>query len=97
MSLSPNGSATPSPFPFALFFPDRLEALHDTRRDAERLNAALASVMELLQGCKPDHQLTAANLAALLEPLWAGLDTLCGDLRSVEGAGTSFSSISSTN
>lgn len=88
MSLSPNGSASPSPFPFALFFPDRLEALHDTRLDAERVNSALASVMELLQGCNPDHQLTAGNLFALLEPVCAGLDQLCGDLRSVEGGGT---------
>ena len=75
--------ATPGPFPFRLFFPDQLESLHDTWQDAQRINAALASVMELLQGCSPDHQLSAANLAALLEPTWAALDQLCGDLRSV--------------
>lgn len=84
MASTHSGPATPGPFPFALFFPDQLEALHDTRLDAERVNAALASVMELLQGCKPDHQLTAGNLSALLEPVWAGMDTLCGDLRTVD-------------
>lgn len=79
--------AAPGTFPFALFFPDQLEALHETRLDAERVNAALASVMELLQGCTPDHQLTAGNLFALLEPVCAGLDTLCGDLRTVDKQG----------
>lgn len=84
MASTQPGPATPGPFPFALFFPDQLELLHDVRRDAERVNAALASVMELLQGCKPDHALTAGNLEALLEPVWAGMDTLCGDLRTVD-------------
>ena len=45
--------AAPSPFPFRLFFPEQLETLHDTRLDAERVNAALAAVLELLQGCNP--------------------------------------------
>lgn len=84
MASTHSGPATPGPFPFALFFPDQLELLHDVRLDAERVNAALAAVMELLQHCKPDTHLTAGNLEALLEPVWAGLDTLCGDLRTVD-------------
>lgn len=83
MAHTQSHPATPGPFPFRLFFPDQLESLHDTCADAQRINAALASVMELLQGCSPDHHLSAANLAALLEPTWAALDQLCGDLRSV--------------
>lgn len=79
--------AAPGAFPFALLFPEQLELLHGVRCDAERVNAALAAVMELLQGCKPDHQLTAGNLDSLLEPIWAGLDTLCGDLRTVDKQG----------
>lgn len=54
--------------------------------DAERARLALASVMELLRGCDADHQLSAGGLAALLEPVWGGLDTLCGDLRTATGS-----------
>lgn len=85
MAHTQPGPATPGPFPFALFFPERLELLHETRLDAERVNAAVAGVMALLHGCDPNHPLTAANMTALLEPIWAGLDTLCGDLRTVDG------------
>ena len=84
MASTHSGPATPGPFPFALFFPDQLEHLHDVRLDAERVSAALAAVMELLQGCDPAHKLSAGNLESLLEPVWAGLDTLCGDLRTVD-------------
>ncbi len=65
-------------------FSSRFELLHDVRLDAERVNAALASLMELLQGCGPGHTLSAGNLQSLLEPVWAGLDTLCGDLRTAD-------------
>jgi hypothetical protein len=84
MASTHSGPATPGPFPFALFFPEQLEQLHDVRLDAVRVNAALASIMELLRHCPPDTQLSAGNLEALLEPVWAGLDTLCGDLRTVD-------------
>lgn len=87
MTSNQPGPVTPGPFPFALFFPDQLELLHGVRLDAERVNAALAAVMELLQGCDPAHKLTAGNLEALLEPVLAGLDTLCGDLRTVDKQG----------
>lgn len=76
--------------PFPAFSTKRLELLHDVRLDAERVNAALASVIELLQGCNPGHTLSARNLESLLEPVWAGLDTLCGDLRTVDRVSSSI-------
>lgn len=69
--------------------PARLELLHDLRADAERTCAALSSVMELLRGCDPAHSLSAGGLESLLEPIWGGLDTLCGDLRTVDGVSSS--------
>jgi hypothetical protein len=84
MAHTQPGQATPGPFPFALFFPDQLELLHGVRLDAERVNSALASLVELLQGCNPANTLNAGNLASLLEPVWAGMDTLCGDLRTAD-------------
>lgn len=88
-SLSPCPDASGAVSPFS---PDRLELLHDVRLDAERVNAALTSVLELLQGCNPGHTLSASNLESLLEPVGAGLDMLCGDLRTAD-RGVSFSSI----
>jgi len=82
-SISPC-PVNPGETPFTVFSPERLELLHDVRIDADRVNAALASVMELLQGCNPGYTLSASNLESLLEPVWAGLDTLCGDLRTVD-------------
>lgn len=84
MASTQPGPATPG---LTSSFSSRFELLHDVRLDAERVNAALAGVMELLQGCRPDHQLTAGKLDALLEPVWAGLDTLCGDLRTATNQG----------
>ena len=80
----------PGATPFPVFSTERLELLHDVRLDAERVNAALASVIELLQGCNPGHTLSARNLESLLEPVWSGLDTLCGDLRTVDRVSSSI-------
>lgn len=68
------------------FSPDREDPLPDVLLDAERTCLALASVMELLRGCGPEHQLSAGGLQFLLEPIWGGLETLCGDLRMATGA-----------
>lgn len=81
-----NPGATPLP----CYITKRLELLHDARLDAERVNAAFASVIELLQGCNPGHTLSARNLESLLEPVWAGLDTLCGDLRTADRVSSSI-------
>lgn len=59
------------------------EYLDGVQSDADRALLALSAVMELLQGCAPDHQLGAGGLHYLLEPIWGSLDTLCGDLRTM--------------
>lgn len=62
------------------FPPVNVALLHDVHADAERTSAALASVIELLQGCDPHHQITTGRLLALLEPVAGGLESVCGDL-----------------
>lgn len=49
--------------------------------DAERAAQAMAALLALLRGCAPDAVVPAGGLLALLEPLAAGLDGVCGDLR----------------
>lgn len=74
----PAAAGIASPFPPA---PPADEAmLAEVLDDAQRTSAALSAVMELLHGCNPTHQVCAASLAALLDPIWAGMETLCGDL-----------------
>lgn len=68
------------------FSPSREAMLHDVQADAQRTCSALASVMELLQGCDPAHQITTGHLLALLEPVWGGLETVCGDLATAGGS-----------
>lgn len=64
-----------------LDFSTHAELLHDLQADAERTCAALGSLMELLRGCDRAHTLRADGLESLLEPIWGGMDTLRGDLR----------------
>lgn len=65
------------------FPPDFVELVTGIRHDAEQARRALAGITELLHGCDANHQLSAGGLQSLLEPIWASLDTLCGDLRTV--------------
>jgi hypothetical protein len=57
-----------------------VELLRDLQDDCARTNQAMACLIELLGSCDPDHRLSARGLLALLEPVAAGLDVLCGDL-----------------
>lgn len=63
-----------------------LDLLAGVHADAQRTCLALASVMELLQGCDPAHQVTTGRLLALLEPVWGGLDSVCNDLATAGGS-----------
>lgn len=63
-----------------------LDLLAGVHADAQRACLALASVMELLQGCPADHSLTAGGLRSLLEPIWSGLDSVCMDLGTATNA-----------
>jgi len=58
--------------------------LADVLADAEQHRAALAAVVQLLQGCDPAHQVCAGSLAALLAPVSAGVEQLCGDLATAQ-------------
>lgn len=62
------------------FSPVRLAMLHEVHADAARACLALATVLELLHGCDPAHQITCGGLLALLEPVAGGLESLTGDL-----------------
>lgn len=57
------------------------ELLHGCTAECAHTTQALASLVQLLQGCKPGHTLSAGGLLALLEPLAGSLDSLCNDLR----------------
>jgi len=57
------------------------ELLHGCTADCAHTTQALASLVQLLQGCQPGHTLSAGGLLALLEPLAGSLDSLCDDLR----------------
>lgn len=63
-----------------------LDLLAGVHADAQRTCLALASLMELLQGCPADHSLTAGGLRSLLEPIWSGLDSVCMDLGTATGS-----------
>lgn len=82
MASTHPGTATPGATT-SDFSTDDEALLPGVQADAERTCLALASVMELLRGCDPSHPLSAGGLYALLEPIWGGMDTLCGDLRTV--------------
>lgn len=56
------------------------ELLHGCTAECAHTTQALASLVQLLQGCKPGHTLSAGGLLALLEPLAGSLDSLCNDL-----------------
>lgn len=56
------------------------DLLPAVQADAQYASQALSSVLQLLQGCPQAHQVTAGGLAALLEPIAAGLEVLCTDL-----------------
>lgn len=69
------------------FSPEREAMLHELQADAERASQALASLVELLQGCPPDHQISTGRLLALLEPVAGGLDVLSCDLTAIQHQG----------
>lgn len=79
-SSTPRGST--SAIPSA-----HVELLQELRDDCIRTNHALACLLALLGSCDPDQPLSAQGLHALLEPVAAGLDVLCGDLASAAGTG----------
>jgi len=72
-------SATAGPDPEVL-----AELLHGCTAECTHTTQALASLVQLLQGCAPDHRLSAGGLLALLEPLAGSLDSLCNDLRTAD-------------
>jgi hypothetical protein len=68
------------------FSPDREAMLRDVHADAQRLCLAVSGLLALLQGCTPDHPLSAGGLLALLEPVAGGLDVLRMDLGTAANA-----------
>lgn len=65
---------------------DLREFIEQTRADAFAAHDCVESLMEMLQGCPPDHQLSAGPLAALLVLVQAYLDNVVDGMRAEEAA-----------
>jgi hypothetical protein len=54
--------------------------LADVLASAQQQRDALAALVQLLRASGPDHQITAGQLAALLDPISGGIQDVCDDL-----------------
>lgn len=78
MARSSHGAAAPARN--SQFIAAHSEILSDLHADAESNWLALSALMDLLQGCDPDHPLKAGALLSLLEPIASCSEMLCGDV-----------------
>jgi hypothetical protein len=60
---------------------DLREFIEQTRTDAVAANDCIVSLLELLHGCPPDHQVSARGLAALLALVQAYLANVVDGMR----------------
>ena len=66
---------------------DLCEFIEHTRPDAVAALDCVESMLEMLQGCPPDYQLSAGRLAALLVLVQAYLDNVVDGMRTEAVAG----------
>lgn len=78
MARSPKVTATPVQIPDFTF--EQADILHELHDDAERTWLAMRAIMQLLNGCDPNHPLDAGPLLCLLEPISSSVETLCCDI-----------------